>query len=94
MKIIGFPDEKDNKGDISDINNIPDFGIKFKYYLCIYCFFNFLICLFFEKIIAKCLTKRWLSKQQEKNKNQLKNNETKLKLNIINDIKIYEKVNY
>jgi len=94
LKIIGFPDEKDNKGDISDINNIPDFGIKFKYYLCIYCFFNFLICLFFEKIIAKCLTKRWLSKQQEKNKNQLKNNETELKLNIINDIKIYEKVNY
>ena len=94
LKIIGFPDEKDNKGDIRDINNVPKFGIKFKFYLCIYCFFNFLICLFFEKIIVKCLTRRWLSKQQEKNKKQLKNNETELKLNIINDIKIYEKVNY
>ena len=36
LKIIGFPDEKDIKGDINNENDIPNFGIKFKFYLCFY----------------------------------------------------------
>ena len=94
MKIIGFPDEKDIKGDIDNKDDIPNFGIKFKFYLCIYCFINFLFSLFFEKIIVKCLTRKWLSKQHSKNKNQLLNKEIELKLNVINDIKLYDKENY
>ena len=94
LKIIGFPDEKDIKGDIDNKDDIPNFGIKFKFYLCIYCFINFLFSLFFEKIIVKCLTRKWLSKQHSKNKNQLLNKEIELKLNVINDIKLYDKENY
>ena len=91
LKIIGFPDEKDYKGDIKDIKDAPNFGIKFKFYLCFFCFFNFLICLFFEKVIVKLLTRKWLSKQHKNNKNHLQKNSTELKLNIINDIKLYDK---
>ena len=94
LKIIGFPDDKDEKGDINDMNKIPNFGIKFKFYLCIYCFINFIICLIFEKIIVKCLTLKWLSKQHNTNKKKMQKNETELKLNIINDIKIYDKLKY
>ena len=94
LKIIGFPDEKDIKGDIDNKDDIPNFGIKFKFYLCIYCFINFLFSLFFEKIIVKCLTRKWLSKQHSKNKNQLLNKEIELQLNVINDIKLYDKENY
>ena len=94
LKIIGFPDEKDIKGDIDNKDDIPNFGIKFKFYLCIYCFINFLFSLLFEKIIVKCLTRKWLSKQHSKNKNQLLNKEIELKLNVINDIKLYDKENY
>ena len=94
LKIIGFPDEKDIKGDINNENDIPNFGIKFKFYLCIYCLINYLVCLFFEKIVVKCLTKKWLSKNHEKNKMKFKKGENELKLNVINDIKIYDKVKF
>ena len=94
LKIIGFPDEKDIKGDINNENDIPNFGIKFKFYLCFYCLINFLVCLLFEKIVVKCLTKKWLSKNHEKNKMKFKKGENELKLNVINDIKIYDKVKF
>ena len=94
LKIIGFPDDNDIKGDLNDKNALPNFGIKFKFYLGIYCFINFLICLLVEKIVVKCLTRKWQRKQHKKNKNQLIKNEIELKLNVINEIKIYDKENY
>ena len=94
LKIIGFPDDKDYKEDIGDKKDAPHFWIKFKFYLCIYCFFNFLICLIFEKTIVKCLTSKWLKMKHNKNKKKFQKNENELKLDIINDINIYEKVKY
>ena len=94
LKIIGFPDDKDYKEDIGDKKDAPHFWIKFKFYLCIYCFFNFLICLIFEKIIVKCLISKWLKMKHNKNKKKFQKNENELKLDIINDINIYEKVKY
>ena len=94
LKLIGFPDDIDAKDDIKDKNNAPNFGIKFKFYLCIYCFINFILSLIFEKIIIKILVRNWRSRQYKNNKIQLRNNENELKLNIINEINIYNKEKY
>ena len=94
LKIIGFPDDVDLKGDINETNEVPKLGIKFKFYLCILCLLNFFICLLFEKVIVKYLTNKWKAKQYEKNKKLLLQKKSSFNLNIINEVKMYDKFKY
>jgi cation-transporting ATPase 13A3/4/5 len=94
LKIIGFPDDVDLKGDINETNEVPKLGMKFKFYLCIFCLLNFFICLLFEKVIVKYLTNKWKAKQYEKNKKLLLQKKSSFNLNIINEVKMYDKFKY
>ena len=83
LKILSFPDENE------EIRKKLNIGINFKYYVMVYCILNFLICLFFEKVIVAYLIKIWSKKQYKKNEKTLRKTDIEPTLNLINDVKNY-----
>ena len=68
---------------------VPELKIPFKFYVAIYCFINFIVCLFFEKVIVSSLIKFWSRKQFKKNEKEIRKTEIEPTLNLINDVKNY-----
>ena len=67
LHLIPFPDDnfhkyKHAKGDNKEEPS-HDIKMPFKFYAVIYCLVNFLVCLFFEKVVVSLLIKIWSKRQ-------------------------------
>jgi len=85
-----FPD--DNFRNESDIIK-PTYYISFKYYLMIYVFINFLICIFFEKVVSHYIIRKWLKNRLRQKQMKIQKEEIEPNLNLLNEIKNYAKTN-
>ena len=63
--------------------------MPFKFYVVLYCLVNFLVCLFFEKVVVSFLIKIWSKNQFNKNEKEMRKTEIEPTLNLINDVKNY-----
>ena len=92
LHLIPFPDDtsniyKDVKGDGN--KSLPNIKMPFKFYVVLYCLVNFLVCLFFEKVVVSSLIKIWSKRQFDKNEKEMRKTEIEPTLNLINDVKNY-----
>ena len=92
LHLIPFPDDtsniyKDVKGDGN--KSLPNIKMPFKFYVVLYCLVNFLVCLFFEKVVVSFLIKIWSKNQFNKNEKEMRKTEIEPTLNLINDVKNY-----
>ena len=82
-----FPDDSFKNDGVIE----PTYYISFKYYLMIYVFINFLICLFFEKIVAHNIIRKWLIHRMKEKQMKIQKEEIEPNLNLLNEIKNYTK---
>ena len=100
-RVVGltyFPDDDFlkyyNKTEYEEYKDIiPHLGMPFKYYLCIFCFLNFIVCLIYEKVIVSYLIRKWSKKVYDKNKEKLRKEDIEPTLDLIYDVKTYVKEN-
>ena len=88
LLLMEFPD--DNFRNESDIIK-PTYYISFKYYLMMYVFLNFLLCLFFEKIVSRNIIRKWLINRMKEKQMKIQKEEIEPNLNLLNEIKNYTK---
>ena len=83
-----FPDDnfKDEKERVE-----PLYYIAFKYYLMIYVFINFLICVLFEKIVSHNIIRKWLTNRMKQKQLKIQKEEIEPNLNLLNEIRNYTK---
>ena len=85
-----FPDDNfRNKDEVIQ----PTYYISFKYYLMIYVFINFLICIFFEKVVSHYIIRKWLKNRLRQKQMKIQKEEIEPNLNLLNEIKNYAKAN-
>ena len=91
LHLIPFPDDSNINEDVKvdGVKQLPNIKIEFKFYVVIYCLVNFLVCLFFEKVIVSLLIKIWSKRQFDKNEKEMRKTEIEPTLNLINDVKNY-----
>ena len=83
-----FPDDSfRNKKDVTK----PTYYMSFKYYVMIYVFFNFLMCLFLEKVVSHYIIRNWITKKMKEKQRKIQKEEIKPNLNLLNEIKNYTK---
>ena len=82
-----FPDDSFKNDGVIE----PTYYISFKYYLMIYVFINFLICLFFEKIVSHNIIRKWLIHRMKEKQMKIQKEEIEPNLNLLNEIKNYNK---
>ena len=85
--LMEFPDDSFKNDGVIE----PTYYISFKYYLMIYVFINFLICLFFEKIVAHNIIRKWLIHRMKEKQMKIQKEEIEPNLNLLNEIKNYTK---
>ena len=88
LLLLEFPDDNfRKKNEIID----PTYYISFKYYLMIYVFVNFLVCLFLEKIVSQKIIRKWLINRMKEKQRKIQKEEIEPNLNLLNEIKNYTK---
>ena len=88
LLLLEFPDDNfRNKNDIIE----PTYYISFKYYLMIYVFINFCICLFLEKVVSQKIIRKWLINRMKEKQMKIQKEEIEPNLNLLNEIKNYTK---
>ena len=88
LLLMEFPD--DSFRDENDIIE-PTYYMSFKYYLMIYDFINFLVCLFLEKIVSHNIIRKWLINRMKLKQMKIQKEEIEPNLNLLNEIKNYTK---
>ena len=90
LLLMEFPDDNfRNKDEVIE----PTYYISFEYYLMIYVFINFLICIFFEKIVSHYIIRKWLKNRLRQKQMKIQKEEIEPNLNLLNEIKNYAKAN-
>ena len=88
LLLMEFPDDNfRNKNEVIK----PTYYISYKYYLMIYVFFNFLMNLFFEKVVSHYIIRRWITKKMKEKQRKIQKEEIEPNLNLLNEIKNYTK---
>ena len=88
LLLLEFPDDPFRK-DTDAMT--PKYFIPFKYYLMVYVFVNFLICLFFEKIVSANIIRKWLVHRMKEKQLKIQKEEIEPNLNLLNEIRNYTK---
>ena len=91
LHLIPFPDDKYNinKNTRGEGINLPNPKIPFKYIVVLFCLLNFVLTLFFEKVIVSKIIKEWSRKEFKKQAREIRKTELEPTLNLINDVKNY-----
>ena len=88
LLLMEFPDDSfRNKKDVTK----PTYYMSFKYYVMIYVFFNFLMCLFLEKVVSHYIIRNWITKKMKEKQRKIQKEEIEPNLNLLNEIKNYTK---
>ena len=88
LLLMEFPD--DNFRKENDVTK-PKYLISFKYYLMGFVFINFLMSLFFEKIVSSYIIRKWLVNKMKAKQLKIQKEEIEPNLNLLNEIRNYTK---